>query len=147
MAQNNSNNSAGGNNSQPTMGTVTSSDTDVNRTDVNRIAGAGVVTPGDRTNPRFNSAETSSFNEARASYQPQRSQVTVTERRTASRPSTTAVIGSAAAAALVGGAIPFMLSARKSRQTDNLSVQRRDANASYGESEFAEDGSTSRNSR
>ncbi len=133
MAQNNSNN-GGGNSSQPSMGLVTSNDADLNR-----IAGAGVVTPGDRSSQRFNSAETSSFSEARANYQPEPSQVTVTERRTSSRPSTTAVIGSAAAAALVGGAIPFMLSARKSRQTENLSVQRREPVASYGTSELASD--------
>jgi hypothetical protein len=149
MAQNSSNNS-GGSSYQPNTGST--------GTDVNRLPqGAGAVTAGEtdrirgaetdfRTtgsasnqqfgNQQFGSAETSNYNEARTRYQPQRSEVTLTEQRTTSRPSTKAVIGSAAAAALVGGAIPFMLSARKSRQSEDVSFQRRgttvDSRASFG---------------
>jgi hypothetical protein len=58
------------------------------------------------------------------SYQPAQTEVNVTERRSAARPSKTVVIGSAVAAAVVGGAVPFMLAARKSRRSEEVSVQR-----------------------
>jgi hypothetical protein len=97
-------------------------------------------------NQQFGSAETSNYNEARTSYQPQRSEVTLTEQRTTSRPSTKAVIGSAAAAALVGGAIPFMLSARKSRQSEDVSFQRRGTTVNSGASFGANSGPSYRES-
>ena len=67
-------------------------------------------------------AETRSFDEARSSYQPSTTAVTVTQRRSASRPSRNMVIGSVLAGAVAGGAIPFMLSGRKSGQTRSAEV-------------------------
>ncbi|HZG47644.1 MAG TPA: hypothetical protein VEZ41_15455 [Allosphingosinicella sp.] len=164
MAQNNSNNNnTGGSSSQPSMGSTGSTGTDASRLS----PGAGAVTTGDtdqirgadtdfRTtgsarnqqfgNQQFGSTETSNYNEARTSFQPQRSEVTLTEQRTTSRPSTKAVIGSAAAAALVGGAIPFMLSARKSRQSEDVSFQRRGTTVNSGASYGANSGPSYRES-
>jgi hypothetical protein len=61
-------------------------------------------------------SEAHSYNEARSTYQPERTgtEVVVTERRSASRPSRNMVIGSAVAGAIAGGALPFMLAGRKS---------------------------------
>jgi hypothetical protein len=55
--------------------------------------------------------------EARTGYQPPRADVTVVERRQASRPSSAVIIGSAVAGAIAGGVIPFMLSGRKSEES------------------------------
>lgn len=68
-------------------------------------------------------AEVAGFNEARSSYQPSQSrEVTVVQRRLASKPSRNLVIGSAVAGAIAGGAIPFMLSGRKSAETKRVEV-------------------------
>ncbi len=105
-------------NSSATTGTIGNTaklDRDYNAGTPSRDAGVQTAAVG----------TTERFNEGRTSYQPPRSEVTVTERRTSAKPSATAVIGSAVAAAVVGGAVPFMLAARKSRQSEDVSVHQR----------------------
>ncbi len=64
------------------------------------------------------SAQTDTYRptQERTDYQPVERSYGVAE-RTRSRPSTVAVIGSAIAGAVAGGAIPFMLSGRKSNKS------------------------------
>jgi len=64
--------------------------------------------------------ETQGYNEARSTYQPS-TDLTVTQRRTASRPSRNLVIGSAVAGAIAGGALPFMFG-RKSTESRQVEV-------------------------
>jgi hypothetical protein len=123
-------------------GTVGSSGTVGSTATLNSGYDAG--TPRRDTSPQpATAAHTERFNEARSSYQPPRSEVTVTERRSSARPSASAVIGSAVAAAVVGGAVPFMLAARKSRQSEDYSVhQRSRATEIRGEDRFDNDRSS-----
>jgi hypothetical protein len=107
----------------------------------NRSFDAGSPRPtADVSAQSYSSANKSQLGETRSDYEPRRSETIVTERRSPSRPSTTAVIGSAVAAAVVGGAVPFMLAARKSRQSDDVSVQQSRTNA---DAEFANNRSPS----
>lgn len=87
----------------------------------NTTGSAGQFQSGTGTGSYETSAQSPGSTEARAfnhgfnDYQPGR-QVAVTEQRSSARPKTSAVIGSAVAAAIAGGAVPFMLAARKSRK-------------------------------
>lgn len=80
------------------------------------IVHSDTIRPTGDTNilPR-GSAEAAGFQEGRSGYSPSYSDTQVTERRS-SRPSSAVVLGSVVAGAIAGGAIPFMLSGRKSRQ-------------------------------
>jgi len=134
---------AGSTGSSGSAGSAGSSGTIGSTGSLNSDQDAG--TPRRDTSPQpVASGQTERFNEGRSSYQPPRSEVTVTERRSSGRPSATAVIGSAVAAAVVGGAVPFMLAARKSRQSEDLSVHQRSRTPeTFGQDGFDNDRSSS----
>ncbi len=148
MAQNDIRNPAGGmDDSRPTTGMASSTGTAVTGGTSSAIGGtvhSDAVRPMGETAtlPRIPS-EQRGFEEGHASYQPSFSEVKVSERR--SRPSSTLVIGSAVAGAIAGGAIPFMLSGRKSRQSEQVAV-RHDSLTTAGDADarFTNEGSSPR---